>query len=149
MVAGPSKVLTRKTVVDETRIRKITIVCKAIVAIDASQPNAYSMRQPMPTRLYREYEFHADLQRLNPRQKKCGSVENMVLSYFKRQRPSFKIETFHTTGSQKKIDCLNADGFCGHCKRVFEARSCFYRYCRCRETRPALLKKSFNVDQMR
>ena len=75
--------LTRKTVVDETHIRKTTIVCKTIVAIDASQPNPYSMRQPMPTRLYREYEFHADIKRLNPRQKKCGSVEITALSSFK------------------------------------------------------------------
>ena len=37
VVGGPSIVFTRKAVVDETFIRKLTILCKTSVGIDASQ----------------------------------------------------------------------------------------------------------------
>ena len=37
VVGGPSIVLTRKAVVDETFIRKSTNICTSIVGIDASQ----------------------------------------------------------------------------------------------------------------
>ena len=46
---GPSIVLTRKAVVDETFIRKSANICKSIVGIDASQLYPYSRCQPMPT----------------------------------------------------------------------------------------------------
>ena len=51
VVGGPSIVITRKAVVDETFIRKSTNICKSIVGIDASQPYPYSMCKPMPTGL--------------------------------------------------------------------------------------------------
>ena len=53
----------------------------------------------------------------------------MVMSYFQRQKPDCKIESFYTTGTQKKIDCFKVDGFCAHCNAVFEAMGCFYHYC--------------------
>ena len=37
-VGGPARVFARKTVNDETPIRKSSIICKSIVGIDASQP---------------------------------------------------------------------------------------------------------------
>ena len=49
MVGGPSIVLTRKAVEDETFIRKSSNLCKSIVGIDASLLYPYSMCQPMPT----------------------------------------------------------------------------------------------------
>ena len=52
IVGGPSIVLTRKAVVDETHIRKSTTVCKLIIGVDAGQLYPYSMCQPMPTGLY-------------------------------------------------------------------------------------------------
>ena len=51
MVGSPSIVFTRKTVVDETLIRKSSSLCKSIVGIDAGQLYPYSMCQPMPLRL--------------------------------------------------------------------------------------------------
>ena len=78
------------------------------------------------------------------------------MSYFQRRRPDCKIESFYATGTQKKIDCFKVDGFCAHCKTVFEAMGCFYRYCRCQEARPSLteedikrVKKKREMDQMR
>ena len=52
MVGGPSIAFTRKTVVDETFIRKSSNLFKSIVGIEASQLYPYSMCQPMPTGLY-------------------------------------------------------------------------------------------------
>ena len=66
------------------------------------------------------------------------------------------MESFYTTGTQKKIDCFKVDGFCAHCKTVFEAMGCFYHYCPCQEARPSLTEediargnKKREKDQMR
>ena len=67
-VGGPSIVFTRKTVVDETFIRKSTNLCKYIV-IDASQLYPYSMCQPMPTSLHTRWDFDSESSRFTPRQK--------------------------------------------------------------------------------
>ena len=65
----------------------------------------------------------------------------MVMSYFQRQKPDCKIESFHTTRTQKKIDCFKVDGFCAHSNTVFEAMGCFYHYCPCQETRVSLIEE--------
>ena len=65
----------------------------------------------------------------------------MVMSYFWRRRPDCKIESFYTTGTQKKIDCFKADSFCAHCNTVFKAIGCFYHYCPCQEARPSLTEE--------
>ena len=85
MVGRPSVVLRRKTVINETHIRKSTkvckmIVCKMIVGIDASQLYPSSFCQPMPKGLYKRYEFDAELQRIKPRQSKNRSFKNEVKS---------------------------------------------------------------------
>ena len=66
------------------------------------------------------------------------------------------MESFYTTGTQIKIDCFKADGFCAHCKTVFEAMGCFYHYCTCQEARSSLTeediergKKKRQIDRMR
>ena len=125
MVGGPSIVLTRKAVVDETFIRNSRNICKSMVGIDASQLYPYSMCQPMPTALYTRWEYDTESNRFKPQQNKSRKIEIMVKSYFQRQRPDCKIEIFYTTGPQKKIDCFKVDGFCAYCKTVFEAMGCF------------------------
>ena len=91
MVGGPSIVFTRKAVVDETFIRKSSNLCKSIVGIDASQPNPYSLCQPMPTGLYTQWEYNSETKRFTARQKKSLSFENKVLSFFQQSRPDCKI----------------------------------------------------------
>ena len=81
MLGGPSKVFTRKAVVDKTHLYKFTNVCNSINGIDASQHYSYSMCEPMRTELYTRY---ADFQKLKARQNKSRSFENMVQSYFQR-----------------------------------------------------------------
>ena len=82
IVDGPSIVFTRKSVVDETFIRKSANICKSIVGIDASQLYPYSMYQPMPTNLYTRWDFDSETSRFTSRQNKTRSFENMVMSYF-------------------------------------------------------------------
>ena len=141
VVGGPSIVFTRKAVVDETFIRKSTNLCKSIVGIHASQFYPYSMCHSMPTGLYTRWDFDSETSRFMPRQNKTRSFENMVMSFFQRTRPECKIESFFTTGRQRKIDCFIVDGFCSHCKTVFEAMGCFYHFCPCQEVRPSLTEE--------
>ena len=110
MVVGPSIVLTRKAVVDETLIRKSTNLCKWIDGIDASQLYPYSMCQPMPTGLYTKWNYDSESQNFMARQNKTRSFENMVLYYFQQTCPECRIESNVTTGRQKKIDCFSVNG---------------------------------------
>ena len=141
MVGDPSFVFTGKAVIDEIFIRISRNIFKSFVGIDASQLYLYSMRQPVPTGLYTRWEYDTESNRFKPQQNKTRNFENMVMSFFQRQRPDCKIESFYTTGTQKKIDCFKVDGFCAHCKSVFEAMGCFYHYCACQEARPSLTEE--------
>ena len=80
MIGGRSIVFTRKTVVDGTFIRKSAKLCKPIVGIDASQLYPYSICQPMPTGLYRRWEYDSEIKRFTAPQNKSRSFENVVLS---------------------------------------------------------------------
>ena len=78
------------------------------------------------------------------------------MAYFHRERPDCKIRSFYTTGTQKKIDCFKLDGFCAHCKTVFEAMGCYYRNFPCQKARPSLTEedsergnKKREMNQMR
>ena len=33
------------------------------------------------------------------------------------------------------------DGYCYHCKKVFEAMGCYYHFCSCQEARPSLTER--------
>ena len=62
----------------------------------------------------------------------------MVMSYLQSQRPECIIESYYTTGKQKKIDCFSVNGFCAHCDTVFEAMGCYFLFCPCQEARASL-----------
>ena len=143
MTGGPSIVFTRKAVVDKTFIRRSNNICKAIVGIDASQLYPLSMCQAMPTGLYTRWEFDSDLQKFKARQNKIRKFENMVMPFYQATSPKCTIESFYTTGKQKKIDSFTVDGFCGHCQTIFEALGCYYHFCPCRETQPNLSEDQF------
>ena len=55
--------------------------------------------------------------------------------FYQETRPECKISHLE---NRKKIDCYNVDGFCDHCKTVFEAMGCYYHFCSCREARPSI-----------
>ena len=156
MVGGPSIVFTSKAVVHEPFIRNSRNICKSIVGIDASQLYPYSMCQPMPRGLYTWWEYDTESNKFKPQQNKSRNFENMVMSYLQRKRPDCNIENLYTTGTQKKTDCFEADGFCTHCNTVFEAMGSFYHYCACQEALPSLTEediergnKKGELDQMR
>ena len=54
----------------------------------------------------------------------------------KNQDQNVKLRAFFTSGKHKKIDCFNVDGYCDHCKTVFEAMGCYYQFCSCQDARP-------------
>ena len=58
--------------------------------------------------------------------------------FYQETRPKCKIESFFTSGKQKKINCFNVDVYCDHCKTVFEAMGCYYHFCSCQEAYPSL-----------
>ena len=99
------------------------------------------MSHPMLTGLSTRWEYDAESNRFKPQQNRSRNFENMVMSYFQRQRPDCKIESFYTAGTQKKIDSFKVDGFCGLCNTVFEAMGCFYHYCSCQDAPPALSER--------
>ena len=149
VVGGPSIVFTRKVVVDETFIRKSAHICKSFDGIDASQLYPYAMCEPIPTVLYRRWDFDSETSRFTPPQNKTRKFGNMVMSYFQRTRTDCEIESFFTTGRQKKIDCFSVDGFCSHFNTVFEAMGCFYHFCPCQEPRPSLTEKDIQRGSMK
>ena len=55
------------------------------------------------------WEFHSDMQKFNARHNPSRSFENMVMSYYQETKSECRIESFHTSGNQKKIDCFNVD----------------------------------------
>ena len=103
MVGGSTIVFTRKAVVDETFIRNSESICKSFVGIDASQLYPLSICQPMPKGLYTRWEYDTESNRFKPQQNKSRNFENMVMSYFQRQRPDCKIENFYTTGLRERL----------------------------------------------
>ena len=68
------------------------------------------------------------------------------MSYFQRTRPECEIESFFTTGRQKKIDCFSVHGFCSHCTSVFEVMGCFYHFYPCQELHPSLTEEDIQRD---
>ena len=113
----------------------------------------------MPTGLYTRWEYDTESNKFKPQQNKSRNCENMVLSYFQKQKADCKTESFYTTGAEKTIDCFKcfkADGFCALCNTVFEAMGCFYHYCPYQEARLSLTEehiergnKKREMDKMR
>ena len=131
-------------------------MCKSIVGIDASQLYPFSMCQEMQTGLYKRWEFVTEMQKAKARHNQTRNFENMVMSFYQEKRTECEIESFFTSGKQKKIDCFNVDGYCEHCKTVFEAMGCYCHFCSCQEVRPSLTEqdiergnKKREMDDMR
>ena len=95
------------------------------------------------------WEFHSDMQKFNARHNPSRSFENMVMSYYQETKSECRIESFHTSGNQKKIDCFNVDWYCDHCKTVFEALGCYYHFYLHRRLVPHLARKILIEEKMR
>ena len=82
-------------------IRKSANICNSLVGNDASLLYPHSICQPMPTGLFTRWDLDSETARFTPRQNKTRSFEYMVISYFKRTRPEYEIESFFTTDRRK------------------------------------------------
>ena len=102
MAVGHSIVFKRKTVANETYIRKSNNLCKSKVGIDASQLYPYCMCQDMPRGLYTRLHYNEERQKVKAKQNGFRTFEKMVTSYFQATKSGSKIEIYCTTGTQKK-----------------------------------------------
>ena len=64
------------------------------------------MCQDMPTGLYTRWEFDTEMQKFKARHNRTRNFENMVMSVYQESRPACKIESFFTSGKQKKPNVL-------------------------------------------
>ena len=103
MTGGPSIVFTRKAVGDETFTRNLSNVCKSIVGIDACQLYPFSLCQDMQTGLYMRWDYDTDMQKFKSRHNRSRKFEK-VMFFYQKIRPECKIESFFTSGKQKKLD---------------------------------------------
>ena len=60
------------------------------------------------------------------------------MSYFQQPDLNVKLRINTRQENRKKIDCFGVDGYCNHCKSVFEAMGCYFHFCPCQEARPSL-----------
>ena len=57
----------------------------------------------MPTGLYTGWELESKSGKFKPRQNKTRISENMVISYFQQVKLQYKVDSFYTTCTQKKL----------------------------------------------
>ena len=101
------------------------------------------MCQDMPIGLCRRSDFETDLQKFKARQNQSRNFEIMVISLYQEQRPECNIESFFTSGKQKKTDSFNVDGYSDDYKTVFDAIRCYYHFYSCQEARPSLTESGY------
>ena len=103
IVGGLSIVFTRKAVVDETFICKSSNLCKSIVGIDAIQLYSYSMCQPMPTRLYTQWEYDSETKRFTACQNKSRSLRIWLCRIFNKVDQSAKLRVMLLLVDKRKL----------------------------------------------
>ena len=57
---------------------------------------------------------------------------------FKQPDLNVKLRVTTLQENRKKNDCFSVDGYCNHCKTLFEAMGCYFYFCPCEEARPSL-----------
>ena len=103
VVGGPFNVFTRKTVDEETFIRKSTNICKSIVGIDASQLYPCFMCQPMPTGLYSRWDFDSEASRFTPRQNNPVALKIWSCLIFNEQDLIVKMRASTLQADRRKL----------------------------------------------
>ena len=156
LIGGPSIVFTQKAVVDETYIRNSSNVCKSIVQNDASQ-----LTLSQCVKICQQDCTRDGCMTLICRNSRLDIFELATLRIWsclpiKNQDQNVKLRAFLHLENRKKIDCFNVDGYCDHCKTVFEAMGCYYYFCYCQEAHPSLTEqdierghKKREMDDMR
>ena len=135
MTGGPSIVFIRKSVVDQTYIRNTENICKSIVGIDASQLYPFSMCQEMPTGITLDGSLIQTLRSLKLGKINRGNLRTCLCHTYNPSVLTALLKATTQLELKKRIDCFNVDGFCAHCKTIFEAMGCYFYICACQEAR--------------
>ena len=133
LTGGPSIIFTRYAKVGETRIRNSNNVCRSIVGIDASQLYPFSMTKDMPTGVYTKWEMKTETGKFHPRRNQKNFLECVVLEFLQIKYPNCKLRTQFNHKSQKRIGKYLVDGYCSHCRTVFEVLGCYWHFCNCQD----------------
>ena len=143
MTGGPSIVFTRKAVVDKT--------LSVIHQISANQSLELMPGSSIPIQCVKTCQHDCTLDgSLIPICKNSRlDITDLeaLMSYYQETKPECRIESFHTSGNQKKIDSFNVDGFCDHFKTVFEAMGCYYHFFLARRLVPHLMRKILREEK--
>ncbi len=148
-VGGPPIVFTRKAEVGVTRIRDSDNVCQSILGIDANQLYPYAMCQPMPTGPYTRWEIKEENGLFYPKYNGKSRLEMMVLGFEQIKCRQCTIETLYTAGKQKKIGPYFVDGYCAHCRTVFEVMGCYYHACSCQDAKLSTTEQKEKAEKKR
>ena len=62
----------------------------------------------------------------------------MPCLFTKKQDQNAKLRVSTRLEIKKKYGSFNVDRYCDHCKKVFEAKGCYYHFCLCQEIRYSL-----------
>ena len=131
ITGGPSIVFKQKAVVVKTFIRNSSNICKAIVEIHAIQLCPYSMCQDMPTGLYTRWEMIpiCKISRLDITD--LAILRTWPCVFTKKQDENAEFRASTLLEFFLKNDFFRVDGYCNHCKTVFQAMECYYHFCPC------------------
>ena len=62
------------------------------------------------------------------------------MSFLQWKRPECTIQSQFTHSRQKRFGRYYVDGYCDHCRTVFEAMGCFHHFCECQDQKSCLLE---------
>ena len=74
----------------------------------------------------------------NSRQGKIEFEHLKIWSCHTFKQPELNVKLRVTTLQENRKKCFSVDGYCNHCKTVFEAMGCYFHFCPCQEARPSL-----------
>ena len=136
---------TRKAVVDNIFVQELTSLNTSIVAVDAGQLYPYTTCELMQTGLYMRWKHDTEISRFKPLQNKTRNFPRIVSSYFQRMRPDCKIESFCTTGRQKKLTASVLMGFVPNAKLSLLLWNAFITSVNVKEHAHFTLKKTVSL----
>ena len=143
VVGGPSIVFTRKSVVDETLPESRQTFANLLLGLMRANYTPTRCVNLCPLVFIRVV-----ISIQNPEDSPSTKQDPFLWKYghvlFSTYKTSdCKIESFYTTGGQKKFSCFSFDRFCSHCNTVFESMVCYHLCCPCQDLGPFLTEEDF------
>ena len=129
---------TRKAVVDKIFIKNSSNICKSIVGIDASQLYPSQCVKICQQDCTQDVSLTLICRSLKLDITDLATLRILSCIFTRNKDQNVKLRVFSHQENRKKTDCFIVDGYCNHCKTVFEAMGCYYHFCSCQEARPFL-----------